>query len=291
MDLEHLDRAQEAKHLVEVYRRAGGRPGSPELFALFCAYRACVRALVSSLRAQQLDGPRRARAWEECEAYLRLAWTYVWRRHRPIVLAMCGPAAAGKTRLAVELAELTGLPRLSSDRIRKRLGGLEPEQRGDRSLYAQTMSDSVYRRLGLDAAEFPEGAIVDATFRRRADRTTFARALEPFEPIFINCVLSRALTARRARTREREPDHESDAGVSEALAQWDAFEPLTEIPPNGRIDVSTAPRVELVAMQLESKLAQTLNARSLEDDCDSSPAPIRGNYRRPARHLAGSSMS
>jgi predicted kinase len=251
MDLERLGRADDAERLVTAYRDHGGDTGSPPLLALFCAYRACVRALVAALRGDQLRDEARAEARSEADALIRLAWRYVWRPHLPVVLVICGPSAVGKTTLATELADLTGLPHLSSDRSRKALAGLRPEQRAAPEVYSDAWTERVYRDLGREARKSRQGAIVDATFRRRADRVTFLRALAPVTPVFVECIAPRNLVAARARAREQEPLRDSDAGVALALAQLDAFEPLAQ----SGICVDTAAPVALVAAAIEARLA------------------------------------
>lgn len=58
-----------------------------------------------------------------------------WRARLPLVSVVRGVPATGKSLLAGALAELSGLPHLSSDLTRKRLGGLRPTQRASSEIY------------------------------------------------------------------------------------------------------------------------------------------------------------
>src|SRR3954466_16247825 len=113
--------------------------------------------------------------------------------HRaPFVLVLCGLSGSGKTRLATELAEATGLPALTSDVVRKRLAGLSPQERAGEEDYSGEFSERAYEGLGRLAHEAVRdrgGAIVDATFRRARDRAAFARGLDSGlpAPLFARC--------------------------------------------------------------------------------------------------------
>ena len=243
MDLTRLGEEAAARDLLLAYRAAGGDPGSPKLQALFAGYRASVRAMVAMLRAEQLSGRERGAAMAEAKRLVDLAWRSVWHARLPLLLVVCGPAGVGKSTLAAELARLTGLPRVSSDRIRKELAAED----GTAAVYTSAMTERVYEELGRLARTSP-GAIVDATFRARANRAGFQRMLGARHPVFVQCVAPRAVILARASGQRSE----SDATSSVARRQIRTFEPLTEI--RERLTVNTTVPVERVAAELESKL-------------------------------------
>ena len=256
MDLERLGAGAAAARLVERYRECGGDPGSPRLQALFGAYRACVRANVAALRGRQLDAAERVTAQVEIDLLAELAWHYVWRSHLPLVLAVCGPPAVGKSSLASELARLTRLPHLSSDRFRKALGGLAADERGGEQLYSNAVTERVYAELGNSARAPSSGAIVDATFHTRREREIFARAVAPVEPVFVECFVAPAVAEQRARTRLRDAARESDADVAVAQRLDKEFEPLGEIDAGRRMRIETALPVEALAATVERNLGR-----------------------------------
>ena len=89
------------------------------------------------------------------------------------------------------MAQLSGLPRVSSDVIRKRLAGLRATERAPDDIYRAGWNARTYAELGRRASDSLAangGAIVDATFRHRADRVAFTTALGASRPIvFIEC--------------------------------------------------------------------------------------------------------
>jgi aminoglycoside phosphotransferase family enzyme/predicted kinase len=275
MDLERLDAGRTAERLLGAYRAAGGHPGSDGLVALFAAYRAVVRATVALLRAEQLAGAPRERERQEARGLVRLAWRFAWRSAGPLVVAVCGPAAVGKTRLSLELEAVSGLRRLSSDRTRKRLVGVQPTERAPRSAYTREMNAHVYEALGTDAAGERNGAIVDATFRHRADRDAFRAGLGSIQPLFVECSADAATIAARALARLGDARRESDAGLRVALEQAAHFEPLTEIDPDRRIRVRTDRAADQLAASVGVEAARLSAARR----SSSAPQTSTGNGR------------
>jgi aminoglycoside phosphotransferase family enzyme/predicted kinase len=142
---------------------------------------------IGALGGPQTSGPRDGqdvRAAERdrrrADGLLAVAERCVWRLRLPAVLVVCGPSASGKSVLAAELGRRSGRPVLSSDVVRKRLAGVVATARAGEHVYSEEMSAHTYAELGraaAAAAQTSEGAIVDATFRRRTDRDAFARGL------------------------------------------------------------------------------------------------------------------
>lgn len=255
MDLARLGAAAEAIRLVDAYREAGGDPGDDALIAFFASYRAWVRAKIACLRAGELDrsDPGAERQRDEAGELFRLGRRFAWRARPPLVLAICGVAGSGKTTLARELAALSGWPRLASDLVRKRLAGLEPTERAAPEHYSREFTERTYRELGAAArAALGEGggAIVDATFHRRAERDAFRAGLDGGAAplLFVECRGPVELLRARVRDRELDPDRVSDAGVEIVERQLAALEPPAEIPERDRTQVDAdAPPSELAA--------------------------------------------
>ncbi len=248
MELAEAGRPDLATALVDEYRSAGGDDGGDSLLAFYATYRAWVRAKVACLRGD-LDHAR---------SLASLAERLSWRARRPVVLVICGAAATGKTWLAHELAAAAGLPHLSSDVVRKQLAGLEPHQPAPRAEYSQRASLRTYAELGARAAAASAdgGAVVDATFRLSDHRAAFRRGYGSGgpAPVYIECRAPAAVIAERARRREREPGHTSDATEAIAVSQLAELEPLDEVEPDRHLQVRTDRELVDVVDEVEAAL-------------------------------------
>jgi aminoglycoside phosphotransferase family enzyme/predicted kinase len=245
MDLTHLGAPAMAERLVTEYRAAGGDAGDEPLLAFYASYRAWVRAKVACLRAAELTAGEAERAAVEADAgeLFELGERFAWRSRRPLLLAICGVAASGKTTLAAELSARSGLPHISSDVVRKRLAGLEPTERAAAGHYTPAFTDRTYRELGRSARAALDdegGAIVDATFHLRSERDALRSELgEPSASVlFVECRAPRDVLVERIRRRAAH-SRTSDADESVLNAQLATWERLDEIPDLDRIEFST----------------------------------------------------
>jgi uncharacterized protein len=252
MDLSHSGRDALASALLASYRDAGGDPGDDLLLSFFAAYRAWVRAKVACLRAGELParGDRRLAALEEAGRFAATARRFEWRGRGPLLLVVCGGSGTGKTYLAERLATLSGFRHLSSDVVRKELLGLKPTDRAPAEAYTAEADERTYAELGRRACGEVGGggnAIVDATFRFRRNRATFADELRGVTPVFVECQAPATILAERAARREADPGRVSDADRTQVDLQQRQFEPLEGVPAEPHAVVRTdAPAEELV---------------------------------------------
>jgi energy-coupling factor transporter ATP-binding protein EcfA2 len=167
---------------------------------------------VACERAAELSDDPVAGGRQEGEArdLIDLGHRFAWRARDPELIVVCGVSASGKTTLAERLAAVSGRPHLSSDLTRKLLAGVAPTARGDAGLYTAAA------REAAAASRRGEGAIVDATFHREAERFAFEEGmgggtLGPLAPAPSHRHRTRP-AARRGRVLHRPPY----AGVSKA---------------------------------------------------------------------------
>ncbi len=224
MDLEYADRKDLAGELLHAYQSESGDHGMAPLLDFYKAQRAFVRGKVTSLRLEHasLTGPERVEVKEAALRYFRLARGYTLRaRMRPMLVLTCGMIGSGKSTLARTLSRELGLALRRSDVVRKGLAGvpiagatLSDSYRG--GIYNSSMDQVTYRAL-LDEAELSlsrgEGMVVDATFRRRADRERFRelalRLGVPFLLVETRC--SEEVARRRLEARNGDAAEVSDA--------------------------------------------------------------------------------
>ena len=265
MDLEALGAADAARRLLAAYRDAGGDPGSDALVAFYGTYRALVRAKVDLLRAAQLDEPDAASAArEDAGRLLDLAERLTWRARGPLVLAVGGPPASGKSTLAAELAHRSGWRVLSSDLVRKRGRGIEPTARAPDDDYTPAARVTVYRELGERAraaiAETGDGVVVDATFGDRRLRAAFLAGLgERADLRAVECVVPEALRERWAAARSAQTARGSDASPAVAARLSAAHGGWDELPEDAILSVRPAAGAERVVGQI----ADWLDVRSV----------------------------
>ena len=231
MDLDHRG-VQRISHLILLtWLYATGDYVALPLLRFYQAYRALVRAKITTLRAQQLQGEDKTQVLAQVEPYVTLAERYTRAQH-PFLIIMQGISGSGKSHYAAQLAETLGAVVISSDRERKRLAGLAATQRPDdpNLLYNPEMNTRTYGRLHqladiLLAAGWP--VILDATYLKAQHRVTpLALAKKhgcpalvfSLEPDVAGC-------AQRIRARQRRGDDPSDADEHVMRRQAAFFEP------------------------------------------------------------------
>ena len=263
MDLEALGAPAAARSVLAGYRAAGGDPGDDALVAFFAAYRALVRAKVALVRAQQSDDPSRSVA--EARALLALAERLAWRARRPGLVVVAGLSATGKTRLASELATRSGLRHLNSDPVRKRLLGIAPAARAGAAAYGESFNRRTYEELGRLARRELEravGVVVDATFRRAADRAAFLEGLGglPAASVVVECRAPLSVRLERARRRMGDAAAVSDADADVVRLQADDGGLADDVPAGRhvvlRTDRPAAEALDDLAALLDARLAR-----------------------------------
>jgi aminoglycoside phosphotransferase family enzyme/predicted kinase len=275
MDLARLGRPDLARILVDAYRHAGGDPGSDQLIAFHAAVRAWVRAklAVPPHGGAGASPQGQSGAQEEALGLFALGERFAWQARLPLTPIVCGPPASGKSELARSLSEVSGLAVIGSDETRKRLCGLEPSSRAPQEAYSAAATARTYAELGRRAAQqlgVSGGAIVDATFARRSDRQAFSAACVGLAaPLVFECRAPAAVMQARARTRESDPQHVSDAGPETAARLRRRFEPLEDDVPAARhfvvrTDQPVASVVEDVLTMLDRRLAEPPPPRPLD---------------------------
>jgi len=232
--------------LFELVQSLTGDRPPQELVAFYKSYRACVRAKVAALRADQLSGSDRDAAGAEALAHLSLADSYPRPWSRPIVLIVGGLSGTGKSTLAGELAELLGCELLRTDVIRRELlpGDREPAAFNS-GHYTTEMRGRVYDEMLRRAkALVADGVsvVLDGTFSIAEAILAAKRLADESNAIFlaIECHCRPGVARQRIAHRqsagsdasEARPDfHERQQAVRK---QWPADIPQiridTEIP-------------------------------------------------------------
>jgi aminoglycoside phosphotransferase family enzyme/predicted kinase len=256
MDLAYRGRDDLAARFLRRYAEASDDFGAFGVVALYAGYRAAVRAKVAGLAASEPEVPaaQRRAAAASAARHLALAERLLAPAAPGPVVLVGGTVGAGKSTAAGALADRLQGAVVSSDRTRKRLAGLAPEDRAGAApgaaLYTAEWTERTYAGL-LERAEpvvaSGRAALLDATWasarQRGAARAFAARVRAAAWLVEVRCGEAAALERLRRRARAgRDP---SDAGP-ELLARSRAqFEPPDEWPPGFRLVLeSDAPDAE-----------------------------------------------
>ncbi len=226
--------------LVEALLAGYGEPIEPAALALFCAYRAHVRAKVGAVTGAEADLPlaQRQVAQRQARAHLSLALACArCGRTQPALILLHGPSAAGKSHLAAQLAPWLLADLHRSDLVRKRLHGLaafaRPQGPERERLYGAEANRRTEAALLADArASLLAGhsVLLDATHLRAASRQRgFALARElGAVPLLLDLRTSLPRLRSRLDSRLRRDDDPSDADPAVLRDQLLQAEPLGE---------------------------------------------------------------
>ena len=264
MDLEQLGAAEEAASFLARYSEYSGDPAPPSLRHHYVAYRAFVRCKVALVRAGQGDAP----AVAEARRLLASALRHLRTSEVSLVL-VGGLPGSGKSTLAGALADRLGVTLLSSDRVRKELAGIPPEQpapaRYDQGLYSPEWTDRTYAallertRVLLSAGET---VVVDATWSDASNRDAAGDVAQSTGSglVALRCEVSADTAARRLASRV---PGASDADVPVARAMAAAEDPWPDavgVDTGG--DLEAAVRQALAAVRPHSPEPSTVFRRS-----------------------------
>jgi predicted kinase len=170
-----------------------------------------------------------------------------------------GLSGTGKSTVAVALHARTGFVHVNSDTTRKQLAGVLPTARPGSSLYTAERSAATYEAMYATArAELAagRGAILDATFQRRAHRDAARNvARQSGVPVlFAECETPAQEVRRRLAERARANTDASDADWTVYEQQRGNYEPFAADEQKERVAVDTMRPLDTQLARIESKL-------------------------------------
>ncbi len=180
MDLERLGSAESAEVFLNAFAEFSGIPGPVSLIHHYVAYRAVMRAKVAMIKAEQGD----PNAAEQARLLCSLGFEHL-RRGEPTLTLVGGLPGTGKSSLAGALADRTGSVVVASDRVRKELGGVQPNRQqahGWRTgLYDVETTRRTYTTMlerAVRLLEMGESVVMDASFVDAVDRASARRVAD-----------------------------------------------------------------------------------------------------------------
>ncbi len=238
MDLAWLRRQDLADELVRRYTERSGDGELPQLVPFYGCYRACVRAKVSALSAENLEATasERARLLRDAQGLFSLACRYANEDRPPMLVVVCGLSGVGKSTVSQRLARTLSAPVVSTDIVRKEIHGLQPTERRagafGEGLYAPDATRRTYAALAFRAEQLlqaGESVVVDGTFAHAWQRELAATAAKRSGALifYVELTAPDPLVRERLAARAGDPSATSDADWSLYLAQkagWEAFQ-------------------------------------------------------------------
>lgn len=221
MDLERLGATGPAEQFMHWYAEYAADPAPPALRHHYVAYRAFVRAKVACFRHAQGD----PHAATEAELLAKVTLRHLQAGSVGLILTG-GLPGTGKSTLAGALADRLGCTLLSSDRIRKEIAGITPEESAAApyrsGLYGPAWTERTYTEL-LDRAarllELGETVILDAswTAQEHRDRAAALAADADAEFFPLWCQAPANVTTHRLANRLHGTS-DADAAIAAAMA-------------------------------------------------------------------------
>ncbi|HMI89922.1 MAG TPA: AAA family ATPase [Polyangiales bacterium] len=253
MDLAWHERRDASEIFLADYARATGDYDLYGLVDFYQSYRAFVRGKVSSLLEADAGASSEARAHAGAQArkYYLLAEACAREPlERPVLCAVGGLIASGKSTLANRLVERIAAPAIDSDRTRKQLAGVDPltplPDAAFSGHYGPEASAATYaelRRRAEVVLRSKRSVILDASFRTRAERRAVHELAQRCGAgfLFIECSASPATV--RARLAQRVTGPSISDGRPEIFAAFaQSYEPVDELPEQAYLQLDTDQR-------------------------------------------------
>jgi uncharacterized protein len=255
MDLARCGHVDLAERFLAMYARASNDYELYRLVDFYESYRACVRAKISALIGRD----------DEARRELLLAQSA--RRRAildPVLIAVAGGIASGKSTLAERLGDELSAPVIDADRTRKHMLGLAPtmhaavETSAWRGAYEPAFSDLVYEEVLRRADHVLASGrpvVIDASFRTKKARAA-AEAMAskhnvPFR--LLECVAPHEVCRARLVARDRKTSvSDATPDIYEAFAA--GFEPICELPPTEHLRIDTTGAIEAALAQAKREI-------------------------------------
>lgn len=264
MDLARLGRVDLAERFLAMYARATNDFGLYRLVDFYESYRACVRAkIAAAIAAAEAPAPVALAARAEARRYLLLAESARRRAvMAPVLVAVAGGIATGKSTLAERLGEELSAPVVDADRTRKHMLGIAPTAHATAGAWSGAYDPEFSARVYAEVLERARAVlssgrpvIVDASFRTSAARAAARRLASEHNVRFrlLECVAP--IEHCRARLRARSLQTSVSDATPEVLDAFTAgFEPITEICPAEHVRIDTSGSVEDALAQVKREI-------------------------------------
>jgi predicted kinase len=179
------------------------------------------------------------------------------------MIITCGLTGTGKSTIINAVAERTGFSVLTSDRVRKELVGIEPEEHRyeafNAGIYSKESTDRTYAHMieqGKKRLLSGESVILDACFPKSGQRGMARKAAREARAGFLCIEFTAPVDEVKNRLDTREAD---GGGVSDGrweiyLGQKESFEAVDEFDDHEFLFIDTAEAVEESVRKIPRRL-------------------------------------
>jgi len=235
MDLDDHKQPELAQRFLNQYLEISGDYDGCRVLRYYLVYRAMVRAKVAAIRSHQsgISQQETNEANKEFNSYLELALTYT-KQQAPFIIITRGMSASGKSTITQALLEKVGAIRIRSDRERKRLFNIKPNQNSHanagQGIYDAEATQKTYHKLLALTETIIDGGfpvIIDATFSKPEQRQLFKDLATKKHVRYIILEFSATHETLKQRIRNRKNDV-SDADITileNQIKKWNPLEP------------------------------------------------------------------
>lgn len=226
------------KRLFKKYEEQSGDRPRAQVVDFYKSYRACVRAKIAALRADQLHAQHHEQAQPheqavaEARRHLTLADRYARPWLSPLVIAVGGLSGTGKSTLAGAIAEQLGAELLRTDVVRQEMFGTSSQAAPvDGGMYSAPSRQRVYDELFRQATDWHRqevSVVLDGTFSSVHDLRHAQEVVTHVCGRFlaVQCVCAPEMAERRIRERlaaGRDASESRPELVAIQRARWEAW--------------------------------------------------------------------
>lgn len=268
MDLARLGHVELSEACLATYARAADDFDLYSVVDFYESYRAYVRGKIATIVAEGEHVPPKVRERAAKEArrdYLLSVAAHRRSLLSPMVIAVAGIIATGKSTVAAAIGAERSAPIIEADRTRKAMVGAQPTEAihtdAWQGAYAPGMTEKVYAELmrrGEVVLRSGRPVVLDASFRKksyRADARALAQRLDvPF--VLVECGADPEVC--RARLEERAKSASVSDGRLEIFDDFVAsWETVDELNPDEHLVLDTARPLEENLEIIRERAVQT----------------------------------
>ena len=255
MDLDFLGYPYHSSYLVEKYVEKSNDFNIFDVLNFYKCYRAFVRGKVNSFRLNErnISQKERKNIIEACVKYFDLSYYYaslcslqLIERSKPVLFVLTGLTGTGKTTVAGKISVDYQAFKISSDKLRKELAGIDIyEKHYDKyntGLYSPDKMKQVYDKMFKNAASIlknGKNVVLDATFKTNELRDEAVQIAEKNNAVclfvYCNCPEDKVKQYLEERVRKKTI---SDGRWEIYIKQKNSFEPLRKDHDAVEIDIS-----------------------------------------------------